>query len=348
MIELWYAVVALFLAAYAVLDGFDLGAGAAHLLVARADEERRQVLGAIGPFWDGNEVFLLAAGGILFVAFPTALAVGLSGFYLAIFLVLWTLLLRGIAIEFRSHVPDPLWRAGFDAIFSLASALLAVLFGAALANLIRGLPLRADGWFSLTLFTHFRTEDPVGILDWYTVLVGLFALLTLTAHGSAFLTWKTLGVVEERSRRLALFAFGLVLLLWPLVTWATQVASPASFATFGERPLAWLGVLVAGGGLAVALWGLRVRRGLAAFLGSSAFIAGLLGATAALTFPVLLRSVGDKGLSITAYAAAAPASGLRVALAWFSLGAPLAFAYFVTIFRLHRGKVTPAREGHGY
>ena len=145
MVELWYAIAAAFLAAYAVLDGFDLGAGALHLLVARTDSDRRSVLGAIGPFWDGNEVFLLASGGVLFVAFPTALAVGLSGFYLAIFLVLWTLLLRGIAIEFRSHVNDPLWRAGWDVVFSVASATLSILFGAALANLIRGIVLRCLG-----------------------------------------------------------------------------------------------------------------------------------------------------------------------------------------------------------
>ena len=112
MVELWYAIVALMLAAYVVLDGFDFGAGALHLFVARTDSERRQVLAAIGPFWDGNEVWLLAAGGVLFVAFPRVLASGLSGFYLAIFLVLWMLILRGISIEFRSHVEHPLWRAG--------------------------------------------------------------------------------------------------------------------------------------------------------------------------------------------------------------------------------------------
>src|SRR5437867_161824 len=115
MVELWFAIVAVMLTLYVVLDGFDLGAGALHLLVARTNEERRQVLGAIGPYWDGNEVWLLATGGALFVAFPRVLAAGLSGFYLAIFLVLWCLILRGIAIEFRSHVADPLWRNFWDA-----------------------------------------------------------------------------------------------------------------------------------------------------------------------------------------------------------------------------------------
>src|SRR5262245_26781068 len=282
MVEVWYAIAALFLAGYAVLDGFDLGAGALHLWVARTDGERRTVLGAIGPFWDGNEVFLLAAGGVLFLAFPTALGVGLSGFYLAIFLVLWTLLLRGVAIEFRSHVGDALWRTFWDVVFSLSSALLAVLFGVAFANLVRGVPLEATGWFSLTFFTPFRTEAPVGILDWYTVLVGLFALLTLMAHGGAFLAWKATGRVEERSRAIAGVLLGVVLLLWPLVTWATRVASPAAFDAFGSRPLAWIGGAVALAGITGSIVGLRTRRALLAFLASSAFIAGILGATAAM------------------------------------------------------------------
>jgi cytochrome d ubiquinol oxidase subunit II len=285
---------------------------------------------------------------VLFVAFPTALAAGLSGFYLAIFLVLWTLLLRGIAIEFRSHVNDPLWRAGWDVVFAVASASLAILFGAALANLIRGVPLDANGWFTLTLFTHFRTEEPVGILDWYTVLVGLFALLTLMAHGGAFLSWKAHGAVEERSRRLSLVLTCSVAVLWPLVTWATRVVSPSAFATFRERPLAWLGGFAALSGIATAFQGLRTRRGLTAFLGSCAFIAGILGATAAMTFPVLLRATTDPSRSISADAVASAAGGLRTAVGWFSIGAPLALAYFIVVFRLHRGKVGEPREGHGY
>src|SRR5882762_6489616 len=155
---LWFGLASATLAIYVVLDGFDFGAGALHVWVARNDRERRQVLAAIGPFWDGNEVWLLATGGALFVAFPQVLAAGLSGFYFAIMLVLWCLILRGIAIEFRSHVRDPLWRAFWDATFALASTLLAVFFGAALGNLLRGLPLDSRGWFGLALFTNFTAR----------------------------------------------------------------------------------------------------------------------------------------------------------------------------------------------
>src|SRR4030095_13018403 len=182
--------------------------------VARTDSERRQVLAAIGPFWDGDEGWLLAAGGGALpavsrgprrarsLASPRALASGISGFYFAIVLVLWCLIGRGIAIEFRSHVTEPLWRSAWDFVFAAASTLLAVFFGAAFGNLMRGVPLDRDGWFALPLFTNFSARDPVGILDWYTILTGVFALLALAAHGAVFLVWKTDGAVHERSRRM--------------------------------------------------------------------------------------------------------------------------------------------------
>ncbi len=348
MVELWYGVVALMLTLYFVLDGFDLGAGALHLWVARTDAERRQVLAAIGPYWDGNEVWLLAAGGALFVAFPPALAAGLSGFYFAIFLVLWCLLLRGVSIEFRSHVTDPLWRAFWDATLAVASGLLAVFFGAALGNLLRGLPLGRDSWFGLALFTDFRVPPPVGILDWYTVLVGVFALLTLVLHGATFLGWKTDGAVQARSRPLARrFALGIAL-GWPLVAWATVIVHSDMFRAFVSRPLAWLCVTVALAGLVAVFAGLRRQRALAAFLGSSGFILGMLGATAASMFPDLLRAVPDPALSLTAYAVSNDPAGLRTALRWWVVGFPLAALYLVVLFRLHRGKAAAAAEGEGY
>ena len=346
MVELWYGIVSAMLTVYVVMDGFDLGAGALHRIVARSDGERRQVLAAIGPYWDGNEVWLLATGGALFVAFPPVLAAGLSGFYLAIFLVLWCLLLRGISIEFRSHVREPMWRAFWDGTLVFASVLLAVCFGAALGNLIRGVPLDDRGWFALALFTDFTARPPVGILDWYTVSVGVFALLALALHGAAYLAWKTDGPVHERSRRLASRLVRVVGLAWPLVTAATVAANPSFFASFAARPVAWVAVGAAGLGLLTAGRALHRGRHLGAFLGSCAFLGGLLAATAATMFPVMLRGV-DGARSITAYAAGNDPAGLRTALGWWSIGAPLAVLYFVVVFRLHRGKAA-APEGEGY
>ncbi|HEV8613200.1 MAG TPA: cytochrome d ubiquinol oxidase subunit II, partial [Gemmatimonadales bacterium] len=303
MVELWYGIVALMLTLYVVLDGFDLGAGMLHRFVARTEAERRQVLAAIGPYWDGTEVWLLAAGGALFVAFPRALAAGLSGFYLAIVMVLWCLILRGISIEFRSHVADPLWRGFWDGTLVVASGLLALFFGAALGNLLRGLPLRPDGWFGLALFTDLSARPPVGILDWFTVLVGAFAVLALALQGALYLSWRTDGPVRERSLAFARRAVVAAVAAWPLVTWATVAVHPDMFGAFARRPLAWLGAAMALAGAIAITWGLRRGRDLAAFLGSSSFIAGLLVATAASLFPVMLRAVPDASLSLTAYAA---------------------------------------------
>jgi cytochrome d ubiquinol oxidase subunit II len=348
VVELWFGIAAVMLTAYVVLDGFDFGAGLLHLFVARTDPERRQVLASIGPYWDGNEVWLLATGGVLFVAFPPVLAAGLSGFYFAIFLVLWTLILRGVSIEFRSHLEDPLWRTWWDFLFCAASTLLPVLFGAALGNLLRGLPLGEDGWFSLALFTDFTAKPPVGILDWYTVLAGVFGLLAIGGHGATFLAWKTDGAVQSRSRRAAAWLYGVVAVLWPLLTVATLHVNREMFAALPRRPLAWLSVLVALVGLISVGTGLRGRRERRAFVGSCAFLAGILAATAACVFPVMLRAIDGGGRSLDAYNSSVPARSLEVALAWWVVGFPLAVLYFVTLFRIHRGKAVAADGRDGY
>src|SRR6201997_1336599 len=182
METLWFMIVAVMVAAYVVLDGFDLGAGAIYLWVAKSAGEQRMIRRAIGPVWDGNEVWLLAAGGTLFFAFPLLYASAFSGFYMPLMIVLWLLVLRGLSVELRMHVQDPLWRSFFDGLFFFSSSLLAIFFGAALANVIRGVPIGPDNYFYLPLWTDWRTEVSPGILDWYTVIGGLMALLALAMH----------------------------------------------------------------------------------------------------------------------------------------------------------------------
>ena len=345
MIETWYAVTVLLLTGYVVLDGFDFGAGVLHLFVARTDAERRQVLSAIGPYWDGNEVWLLAAGGALFVAFPRVLSSGVSGFYFAIFLVLWCLILRGISLEFRSHVEDPVWRKSWDFFFSVASALLPVFLGAALGNLLRGVPLDADGWFELALFTDFSAREPVGILDWYTLLVGVFAFAALTAHGAVFLAWKTDGAVRVRSRVAARSLVLVVAVLWLAVTLATRTVDPRFLAGLFGRPVAWISAVVALAGHAVVFRSLASGRDRAAFLGSCAFLGGLSIATAATVYPVMLRASGDAALSLTAQNAAGDTSGLRTAFGWLLVAAPLLLLYLGIVWRMHRGRVSAGGGG---
>jgi cytochrome bd ubiquinol oxidase subunit II len=330
-----------------VLDGFDLGAGSLHLWVARGDGERRQVLAAIGPYWDANEVWLLATGGALFVAFPGVFASALSGFYLAIFLVVWCLLLRGIAIEFRGHLEEPLWRSWWDAIFALASALLAVCFGAALGNLIRGLPLDANGWFGLVFFTDFTARPPAGILDWYTVATGGYALLALMLHGALYLAWKAGGEVQERARRLAYPLWIAVVAGWPLLTWGTFAVNTEMWERFSGRPLAWAGTALALGGAGAARAGMRRRRELLAFVGSSSFLSGMLLTTAVSVYPVMLRAIPDASRSLTAYNGSNDIAGLRTAIGWWAIGFPIAVGYFVLLFRMHRGKAGTSYEGEG-
>lgn len=344
---LWFALAAVMVAIYVVMDGFDFGAGALHLWVARNDRERRKVLAAIGPFWDANEVWLLAGGGVLFLAFPKVLASGLSGFYLAIMPVLWVLILRGIAIEFRSHVEDGMWRTFWDGTFAIASTLAPVLFGAALGNLIRGVPLREDGWFALSLFESFSPHGELGLLDWYTVLAGLLALAALLHHGALFLGWKSDGIVSERSLKSAGRLFWVVVALWLAATAATAAIAPGIFSALAVRPIAWLATVLLLAGLATSYLARRAGRELLAFLGSGAFLVGTLGATAASVYPTMIRSTNTSSPSLTALNASASQESLRAGLLWWPVGFGLAIAYFVVLFRLHRGKARAA-DGEGY
>src|SRR6201997_413445 len=213
MPTLWFMIVAVMVAAYVVLDGFDLGAGVIYLGAARTPDERRTIMRAIGPVWDGNEVWLLAAGGTLYFAFPLLYASSFSGFYLPLMIVLWLLMLRGIGIELRSHMDNPVWRGFFDFIFFAASALLTIFFGAALGNVVRGVPLGPDQYFFEPLWTNFRAGTNPGILDWYTVITGVIALVTLTAHGALYVAVKTEGELQARVRRVAMWTWALQLIL---------------------------------------------------------------------------------------------------------------------------------------
>jgi len=351
MEALWFAIVAGMLAVYVVLDGFDFGVGFLHLAVARTEAERRSVLAAIGPFWDGNEVWLLAGGGALFMAFPAAYAAGFSGFYLPLMLLLWVLILRGLSIELRSHVENPLWASFWDATFALGSTLIAIVLGAALGNVVRGVPLDRTGTFHIPLFDSFWPGTSSGVLDAYTVLVGVFTLVALGGHGGLYLVLKTEGALQVRSQRAARLLWICAAALFPLVTWATVRVDPDLPAAGGGRPLVWVLVVLVVASAAALAWGLlRARPGLA-FIGSSGTLFTLLGTAAAARWPVLLRSNVNPAYSLDAYAAATSSHGLRVALTWTLIGLPMACAYFVLLARLFRGKVradTPDAPGTGH
>jgi cytochrome d ubiquinol oxidase subunit II len=346
--ELWFALLCFMLTMFVVLDGWDIGAGALHLIVAKSDAERRQVIAAIGPLWSWHEVWLIAAGGTFLLAFPELMAVSFAGFYLALWMVLWAFILRGISIEVGGHINDALWRSAWDFVFAVSNLLLAILFGTALGNVIRGVPLDETGRFSMSLFTDFRTSGHVGILDWYTLSVAVFATVLLAAHGATYLRLKTVGPVHDRSERLAHRLWLVTAALFIVVSVETGIVRPELYQAMLQRPLAWLSLVI----LAVAGWalwtGLRSDAETRAFAGSCAAIVGLLAGAAASLFPVVLHSTLDVAHSMTAYTGATAERGLKIALMWWPVAVVLALTYFFVIMRIYAGKVRPAQDTQGY
>jgi cytochrome d ubiquinol oxidase subunit II len=339
METIWFCLVAGMLAAYVVLDGFDIGAGILHLVVASDDTERQTILRSIGPVWDGNEVWLIAGGGTLYFAFPLLYASAFSGFYLPLTIVLWLLILRGIGIEFRAHVGSPVWRELFDGFFALSSMALAVFFGAALANVLRGVPLQADGYFFSPLWTDWRVGPEPGILDWYTVLGGATALVALAVHGATWLTLKTSGPLNARARRLTSRLWPVLLLLTLASLAATMAVRPSLLVNYRTHALPNVIPLVVAASL-LGVWAFSNRgRELEAFLSSSVFLAAMLAGAAAAIYPNLLPASGDSALSITIFSAAAGRHALAVGLIWWSTGILLAIGYFIFVYRMAWGKV---------
>jgi cytochrome d ubiquinol oxidase subunit II len=344
---IWFWLVAIMIAIYVLLDGFDLGAGAIHLLVAKTDEERRQVLASIGPVWDGNEVWLLAAGGTLYFAFPALYASAFSGFYLPLMIVLWLLILRGAAIEFRNHIKSAVWDPLWDFLFCAASLLLAIFFGAALGNVVRGVPLDASGYFFEPLWTNFRLGDDPGILDWYTILVGVLALFALVMHGALWVRMKTGSAVSRRAGKLAWQAWWGVVALTALVTALTFRIQPQVKENFRTWPAGYVFPLLAVAGIAGVVYELRKGAERNAFLASCAYLAGMLTSVVFGVYPMVLPA-RNPVYSLTVAGAKAADYGLKVGLAWWIIGIILASGYFTYVYRSFAGKVVIDKDSHGY
>ncbi|HUO33730.1 MAG TPA: cytochrome d ubiquinol oxidase subunit II [Candidatus Acidoferrum sp.] len=345
METIWFCLVAVMIAIYVVLDGFDLGAGIIHLGVARTDAERRAVLAAIGPVWDGNEVWLLAAGGTLFFAYPLLYASAFSGFYLPLMIVLWLLVLRGISIEFRSHIESPIWHPFWDAVFFLSSALLAIFFGAALGNVVRGVPLNSSGYFFEPLWTDFTLGPSPGILDWYTILVGVASYLALTQHGALWIAHKTIGAVRDRARHIARGAWVGVVLFTVIITWATFRIQPRVPESFAQRPWGYIFPALALAGLVGVRWFLRRQDyDRTAFFASCAYLLGMLTSVVFGVYPDVLPASTDPSYSLTIFNAKASDYGLRIGLVWWLIGMLLAAGYFTFLYRHVAGKVGTENE----
>jgi len=345
---LWFCLVAVMLAMYVVLDGFDIGAGVIHLLVARTDEERRTVIRSIGPVWDGNEVWLLAGGGTLYFAFPALYASSFSGFYLPLMMVLWLLILRGTSVEFRSHVVSDIWASFWDGVFALSGVLLAVFYGAALGNVVRGVPLDIAGRFFEPLWTNFQPRGHTGVLDWYTILVGVAALAALAMHGALWVALKTEGALNERARNAAQAFWWGVALLTIVITVASFHVQLLLSTAFSAHVWGFMFPVLAVAGLLGVAWFLRARAELAAFLSSCVYLLGMLTSVAFSLYPRVLPSSVNAVFSLTVDNAKAPEHGLRVGLAWWIVGMALATAYSVHTYRNFAGKVERSLDEEGY
>lgn len=333
MIATWYALAGLMLIIYVALDGRNFGAGMLHWLVARTPQERRQVIAAIGPLWNWHEVWLIAFGGTVLAVFPKLLASAFAGFYLALFLILWCLILRGIALEVGGHINDRMWQGFWDFVFVISSTLLAILFGAAAGNMARGVPLASDGTFSMPFFTDFTTRGYVGLLDWYTVSVALFATVALAAHGATYLTLKTRGAVRDRSARYSRVLWALVVPLLLVISVESKVVRPDLLGHALHNPFWWIGLVMVCAAAIALVSGLVAKNELRAFLGSNLLLGTLLATGAAAIFPIALHSTLAAENSLSAYDVAASPRSLVYAAAWWPIAFALAVAYAIVVSR---------------
>ena len=348
MLFIWFWLVAIMITGYVVLDGFDLGAGVLHLFLAKDDQDRRMVIRSVGPVWDGNEVWLLAGGGTLYFAFPLLYASGFSGFYLPLMIVLWLLILRGIGIELRMHLDSPVWRGFFDGCFGLSSLLLTVFYGAALGNVIRGVPLQRDGYFFLPLWTNWNVGPQPGVLDWYTVIAGVVALVALTVHGAHYLAIKTSSELNSRARRTAGLLWPVLVLVTLISLVATLSIRPELLNNYRAYPFLFVVPVAVAASLAAMFMYRRKGNDTAAFLSSAAYLVFMLVGAAAAVYPTLLSSTTDPSLNITVYNAHTGDYSLRFGLVFWSFGMALALGYFIFIYRMFRGKVGEQSRSGGY
>jgi cytochrome d ubiquinol oxidase subunit II len=358
METLWFIILSCMFTIYIVMDGFDFGAGIIHLFVARGDREKKLVLRSIGPFWDGNEVWLVAGGGVLFFAFPLLYAVSFSGFYLALILVLWLFILRGISLELRNHLNNEMWKGFFDVVFGIASLLLALFFGVALGNVVRGVNLGGvvngvshfePTYFFTPLWTNFLPGENPGVLDWFTVIMGLIGVLTLAIHGGNWIILKSSDPIQERIRKFIKFAWVALVTLVVVSIISIAFIRASIFDNYLSNNFLVVFPLVGFAALVSIPFFIRRKDEFKPFLASTVFIVAMLVSTALGLYPTLLPSASGVNLDITIYNSASTAYGLGVAIKWWIIAIILTIGYFIYTHRIFKGKISQDEsiyEGH--
>lgn len=356
---IWWLLLGILLIGFAVMDGFDLGIATLLPAVARTDEERRIVLNVVGPVWEGNQVWLILGGGAIFAAFPPLYAVSFSGFYIAMFLILFALILRPVGFKFRSKVPDPRWRAAWDWALFTSGLVPALVFGVAMGNVLLGVPFHFDDTLRI-----FYEGGLFGLLTPFALLCGLVSVAMLVMHGAGMLAMKTSGAIAERARRygslaaLATAALFVIGGLWvaridgyalqvamdtagpsnPLAKIA--VAQPGAWMdNYARWPVAWLLPLLGVAGALSSAVLLRTGRAGLAFLASSISIVGIILTEGVATFPFLLPSSTQASSSLTLWDASSSHMTLFIMLLATAVFLPLVLLYTAWVFRVLRGKV---------
>ncbi|WP_372172808.1 cytochrome d ubiquinol oxidase subunit II [Xanthomonas euvesicatoria] len=359
---IWWLLLGVLLSGYAVMGGFDLGVGALLPFVASNDAERRLVINTVGPVWEGNQVWLILGGGAIFAAFPPLYAVSFSGFYLAMFLILFALVLRPVGFKFRGKLMSPRWRSTWDWALFVGGFIPALIMGVAVGNVLLGVPFHFDD-----SMRTFYTGNLLGLLTPFALLAGLLSVAMLLAHGAAMLVLKTDGPVAERAARfggiaalcaLALFAAGGAWVALGLPGYAVTSVLATDAATnplgktaaltaaggwlhnYSSMPATLMAPLVGLVGLAMSAVCLRLRRGGLAFIASGSAIVGIVFTVGFALFPFLLPSSSAPSASLTVWDASSSRLTLWIMLLATAVFMPIVLAYTSWVYRVLKGKVT--------
>lgn len=353
----WYIIIAVVLVVFFILDGYDFGAGIIHLFFAKTEKDKEVITKSAGLFWDSNEVWLVAGGGLLFMAFPTFYASVFSGFYLPLIIVLWLIVFRAIGLEFRSQFNYQMWKDIWDKSFGVSSLLLTLFFGIALGNIVRGVNLGGveNGvsvyeahYFFLPLWdSSFSplSENP-GVIDWFTIIIGVITVVTLTIHGANWIILKTNSSINNHLKGV-IFKLNislLILTIFSLVIW--QKINPNSLSNFIDKPYLFIFPIIYFSGLIGLFFINKFKKDICGFILSTLLILGGITSSLASIFPVILPSTNSVNEPLTIYNTAATHYGLSVALNWGIVGFILLFVYMIIQKRLMGGKIDKMDYGH--
>ncbi len=353
----WYITIAVILAMFFILDGYDFGAGIIHLFFAKTEKDKEVIAKSAGLFWDSNEVWLVAGGGMLFMAFPTFYASVFSGFYLPLIIVLWLIMLRAIGLEFRNQFQFPMWKDIWDRSFGVSSLLLALFFGIALGNIVRGVNLGGvikgtslyeSQYFFLPLWDSSFSpmcESP-GVIDWFTIIIGFISVITLAIHGANWIILKTNSSINLNLKSL-IFKLNIALTILTIVSLSVwKNINPEALDNFLEKPFFIIFPILYFSGIIGLFFIKKIKNDLVPFLLSSLLILGGITSSLASLFPVILPSTNDVNESLTIYNTTTSEYGLSVALNWVVVGLILLVIYFIVQKRMMSGKIDDMDYGH--